>query len=55
VTLGVYSKVFDTEIAAALGRIKTALGGGAGVEPIEEAGNPSSNDPLDDGSAADER
>jgi hypothetical protein len=27
VTLGVYSEVFDTEIATALGRINEALGG----------------------------
>jgi integrase len=30
VTLGVYSEVFDTEIATALGRINDALGGESG-------------------------
>ncbi len=34
-TLGVYSEVFDTEIATAIGRINDALGGKADLESIE--------------------
>jgi hypothetical protein len=35
VTVGVYSEVFDTEIATAIGRINDALGGKADFESTE--------------------
>jgi integrase len=54
VTLGVYSEVFDTEIATAIGRINDALGGKADVESIEGSSDRSSEDTRDGGSAADE-
>ena len=52
-TLGVYSEVFDTEIATALGRINDALGGESGggpanAEPVDEA----PRRPLGNGSSA---
>ena len=54
VTLGVYSEVFDSEIATALGRINDALGGrakpGTGGEALDR-----SDCPPEGGSAADER
>ena len=54
VTLGVYSEVFDTEIATALGRINDALGGRADPESTEGSSDRSSEDARDNGSAADE-
>jgi integrase len=54
VTLGVYSEVFDTEIATAIGRINDALGGKANLESIEGSSDRSSEDTRDGGSAADE-
>jgi hypothetical protein len=54
VTLGVYSEVFDTEIATALGRINDALGGRTDPESTGEAADLSSEDTGDNGSAADD-
>ena len=55
VTLGVYSEVFDTEIAAALSRINDALGeeSTGGAANGEEA-NDDPRHPLDGGSSAEE-
>jgi integrase len=55
VTLGVYSEVFDTEIAMALGRINDALGGesGGGTAKGEPADEVPSR-PLGNGSSAEE-
>ena len=54
VTLGVYSEVFDTEIATAVGRINDALGGMTDIESTEGSSDCSSEDTRDGGSAADE-
>jgi integrase len=54
VTLGVYSEVFDTEIATAIGRINDALGGKADFESIEGASDRTNEDTRDGGLAADE-
>ena len=54
-TLGVYSEVFDTEIATALGRINNALGGRPETEPTDEATDRTSDDLGDGGTAADDR
>jgi integrase len=54
VTLGVYSEVFDTEIATALGRINDALGGRPNSGPDEEASD-RRDEPPGRGSTADER
>ena len=54
VTLGVYSEVFDTEIATAIGRINDALGGEPDLESTEGSSDRSREDPRDGGSAADE-
>jgi len=56
VTLGVYSEVFDTEIATALDRVNDALGGRADPRPTNEAAGRSSDDLRDGGgSTADVR
>jgi hypothetical protein len=49
VTLGVYSEVFDTEIATAIGRINDALGGKADLESIEGSSDRSREDTRDGG------
>ena len=54
VTLGVYSEVFDTEIATAIGRINDALGGRTDSESTGEAADRSSDDARDNGSAAED-
>jgi len=54
VTLGVYSEVFDTEIATALDRVNDALGGRADPGPTNEAADRSSDDLRDVGSTADD-
>ena len=55
VTLGVYSEVFDTEIATALDRVNDALGGRADPRPTNEAADRCSDDLRDGGSTAYER
>jgi integrase len=55
VTLGVYSEVFDSEIATALDRMNDALGGRTDPGPINEAADRSSDDLRDGGSAANDR
>ena len=53
VTLGVYSEVFDTEIATALGRINDALGGEfTGGTANSEPANDGPRHPLGGGSSA---
>ena len=54
VTLGVYSEVFDTEIATAIGRINDALGGEPTSSRPRRSSDRSSEDTRDGGSAADE-
>jgi hypothetical protein len=54
VTVGVYSEVFDTEIATAIGRINDALGGKADLQSIEGPSDRSPEDTRGGSSAADE-
>jgi hypothetical protein len=55
VTLGVYSEVFDTEIATALGRINDALGGETGGGTANgELADEAPRRPLGNGSSAEE-